>query len=59
MLQNRKTLVDLLADRTEEHPNKIWLKELIASGSKDWTWREARMEINAVACWASEQAKYQ
>lgn len=53
-MTHSKTLVELLADNVSKAPDTVWLKDLKASGSDDWTWREAQDEISAIASWLSQ-----
>ncbi|BFM17990.1 AMP-binding protein [Maricurvus nonylphenolicus] len=46
---NNNTLIDYLDHWAENAGHKPWLRDLTATGSKDYSWSEGRAEINAVA----------
>ena len=49
-----KALIELLSENVSKSPDAVWLKDLNASGSNDWTWREAQKEISAIASWLNQ-----
>ncbi|MEL6960467.1 MAG: AMP-binding protein [Pseudomonadota bacterium] len=49
-----KALIELLGENVLKSPDSVWLKDLNASGSNDWTWREAQKEISAIASWLNQ-----
>lgn len=49
-----ETMLSLLAKQVETQPDAIWLRDLFASGSDTWTWRQANGEIQAVANWIAK-----
>ena len=48
------TLLSLLAEKSEQLAEAVWLKDLSTEGSTDWTWRNAQAEIHAIASWLHE-----
>lgn len=49
------TIPALVAHWAEQCPDRVWLKDLSAEGSTEWTWAEADREISAVASILEQQ----
>lgn len=45
------TYADYLNKWNAECPDKVWLRELGEQGNRDWSWRDAHQEINALGAW--------
>ena len=45
------TYTDYLNQWNSQCPDTMWLRELGAEQSRDWTWGECHREINALAAW--------
>ena len=43
------TLPAFLEHWADERPDKVWLRDLRDEGSEDYTWAEARDQVNAVS----------
>lgn len=40
--------------RVASEPERIWLRDVAQARFRDWSWREAREEFNAVAAWLQQ-----
>lgn len=49
------TLPALLDHWAEQCPDKVWLKDLLPEGSRDFTWSEAAATVNAMAAMLEHQ----
>ncbi len=45
------TYTDYLNKWNNECPDKMWLRELGEQENRDWSWRDAHQEINALGSW--------
>ena len=45
------TLIDYLDQWLIINPDKVWLRDRHGDNYSDWSWQQARNEINAVAAW--------
>ena len=49
------TIPAMVAHWAERCPDRVWLKDLSAEGSTEWTWAQANREISAVASILEQQ----
>jgi long-chain acyl-CoA synthetase len=51
----QSTIPACLAARADENPDKIWLRNRQGDTFTEWTWSQARDEINAAATWLEDE----
>jgi long-chain acyl-CoA synthetase len=52
------TVMDYLSRWAEAYPEQVWLRDRKGDTFTEWTWRQARDEIHAVAAWLESQHKH-
>ncbi|MEH6550770.1 MAG: AMP-binding protein [Pseudomonadales bacterium] len=53
------TIPGCLASRAQETPDKIWLRDRQGDNYTEWSWSQARDEVNAAASWMENEFKAQ
>ena len=49
------TLSELVAQRAEQTPDKIWLRDLREDGSEDYSWGQANQQICAIGAMLAQR----
>jgi long-chain acyl-CoA synthetase len=52
---HNKSLGNFLERHTEAHPDRVWLRERTGDNIAEWSWRQARDEINAAGAWLERE----